>query len=465
METATAVKGRKAVAIGYSARKLWSELPAGKRTDGSHFYLTGAGIKLALHSPSEAQPMPAGVTPVMAAADFLSMVRRNVMMHLGGAVADALGVRMHPDMLKWCVTVPAQWGEASKAAVRTAALRAGIITKVDSPQLMIVLEPEAAALHAKVFKSLNMSAGNVFMVVDAGGGTVDVTVHEVEEEAGEVLLAEVVSADGDFSGSTFVDRNFEAFYRHEVGHTYGNSSSGSGPGNSSSGSGPGNSSSSCSSSKTAEAKVLCSKLLLVGGFADSPYLQARIREAFLPRGVEVVVPHRPYAAVLSGAVLYGSHPELIRARRSRLSYGLRACAPYIDGAPGKFWHEAEKCFYTDRIFNAFVSKNERVGSNQEFSHYFTPLYPEQDSCIIELYGGDAVDVPYVDDDSPNSMHKIAELTIQSPPAESVVDDDDLPPLERLIHVGLLFGGTQIGVVAEDCSSGTVQRTRVKFASY
>lgn len=37
----------------------------------------------------------------------------------------------------------------------------------------------------------------------------------------------------------------------------------------------------------------------------------------------------------TGAVLYGSHPELIRARRSRLSYGLRACAPYIDGAPGE----------------------------------------------------------------------------------------------------------------------------------
>lgn len=44
--------------------------------------------------------------------------------------------------MQWCVTVPAQWGEASKAAVRTAALRAGIITKVDSPQIMIVLEPE-----------------------------------------------------------------------------------------------------------------------------------------------------------------------------------------------------------------------------------------------------------------------------------------------------------------------------------
>lgn len=46
-----------------------------------------------------------------------------------------------------------------------------------------------------------------------------VGLFQVEEEAGEVLLAEVVSADGDFSGSTFVDRNFEAFYRHEVGHT------------------------------------------------------------------------------------------------------------------------------------------------------------------------------------------------------------------------------------------------------
>lgn len=54
-----------------------------------------------------------------------------------------------------------------------------ITSRYDSPAELDSLESQAAALHAKVFKSLNMSAGNVFMVVDAGGGTVDVTVHEV----------------------------------------------------------------------------------------------------------------------------------------------------------------------------------------------------------------------------------------------------------------------------------------------
>ena len=51
---------------------------------------------------------------------------------------------------------------------------------------MIILEPEAAALQA-AFEALNrysrvdaaMSPGDVFMVIDAGSGTVDITVHEV----------------------------------------------------------------------------------------------------------------------------------------------------------------------------------------------------------------------------------------------------------------------------------------------
>ena len=40
-------------------------------------------------------------------------------------------------------------------------------------------------------------------------------------------------------------------------------------------------------------------------------------------------------STLSGAVLYGCHPELIHARRSRSTYGIKACAPYVEGAPGK----------------------------------------------------------------------------------------------------------------------------------
>ncbi|MEW5309675.1 MAG: hypothetical protein WDW38_001544 [Sanguina aurantia] len=490
--TAVLYKGRTALACGYTARKLWNALSPAERVDGSHAYLTGAAIKLSLNSAQEAQYLPAGITPLMAAADFLSLFRRTVMLHLGRAVASALNVTMHSDMIQWCITVPAQWSDASKATVRNAALRAGIISKLDSPQLMIILEPEAAALHAKTLRAIELAVGDVFMVVDAGGGTVDVT---VEEQGGELLLAEMVSAEGAYAGSTYVDRNFEAFYRGEVGEVafdvwkktdapayqmvmdafevvkcqfagplQGASSFSSptfrvpvpptlhsrlladdkaalqvnhgssndielteddmvtffepviasilhlatsqinkiaGPAN---GGGSGSAGSSSSSRSgvthaTRGGELHCNKMLLVGGFASSPYLQGR----------------------LQGSVIYGSRPELIHARRSRLSYGLRACAPYQDGAP-------------------------------DLSHLVGHI------VRLSRYGGDATDVSYVDDASPDSMHKIADLTIDTPPDGSETG-------ERLIHVKLLFGRTEIGIVAEDLSTGVKRQTRARFASY
>lgn len=40
------------------------------------------------------------------------------------------------------------------------------------------------------------------------------------------------------------------------------------------------------------------------------------------------------AAAAAGAALYGLHPDLIRARASRLTYGVRVAVPYQDGMPG-----------------------------------------------------------------------------------------------------------------------------------
>ncbi|GFH32018.1 uncharacterized protein HaLaN_31165, partial [Haematococcus lacustris] len=104
------------------------------------------------------------------------------------------------------------------------------------------------------------------------------------------------------------------------------------------------------------------QVLLVGGFARSPYLQARVRAAVLDSGLaeQVVVPPAPHAAVLGGAVLYGDNPSLIHARRSRMAYGVRSCCPYVPGAPGKFFHKEDKSWYTNSLFVPFVEKNEMV---------------------------------------------------------------------------------------------------------
>lgn len=60
-------------------------------------------------------------------------------------------------------------------------------------------------------------------------------------------------------------------------------------------------------------------------------------------------------------MLYGCNPDLVHARRSRLTYGIKACVPLDDpDAPGRFWNEEEACFYTDRLFHVFVEKGQLV---------------------------------------------------------------------------------------------------------
>lgn len=74
--------------------------------------------------------------------------------------------------------MPAIWNEKAKALMRQAIVEAGIINEDDPVhRLTLVSEPEAAALYCeKHSASWDMKQGNQFMVVDAGGGTVDLII-------------------------------------------------------------------------------------------------------------------------------------------------------------------------------------------------------------------------------------------------------------------------------------------------
>ncbi|GFH19556.1 uncharacterized protein HaLaN_16518 [Haematococcus lacustris] len=109
----------------------------------------------------------------------------------------------------------------------------------------------------------------------------------------------------------------------------------------------------------------CSTVLLVGGFARNRYLQARVRAAVMGSGLaqQVVVPDVPHAAVLGGAVQYGFHPARIHGRRSLKAYGVTTCAPWIEGAPGKFPDFGTGIWMTDCYFLRFVKKGELVSKS------------------------------------------------------------------------------------------------------
>lgn len=127
--------------------------------------------------------------------------------------------------IQWVLTVPAIWNDTAKQFMREAAEKAGI----NRDNLMIALEPEAASLYCMTLNidslgttqaqkgpvSPGLPIGTKYMVVDVGGGTVDITVHELVKAK---TLKELNWASGGAWGGTQVDAAFINLIKKIIGN-------------------------------------------------------------------------------------------------------------------------------------------------------------------------------------------------------------------------------------------------------
>lgn len=60
----------------------------------------------------------------------------------------------------------------------------------------LIKEPEAAALYTLQSLKFSLEEGNVFVICDAGGGTVDLISYQVEAVSPRLQLKELVSGKG-----------------------------------------------------------------------------------------------------------------------------------------------------------------------------------------------------------------------------------------------------------------------------
>eukprot|EP00947_MAST-08B_sp_MAST-8B-sp1_P001498 g1498.t1 len=120
-----------------------------------------------------------------------------------------------PSNVRWALTVPAIWDDFGKKFMRRAAFKAGLINNEQSERLVLALEPEAASLAVGAGQDLSgklLRQGSKYMVLDCGGGTTDITVHEVRKVKPQVELSEVISPTGGDWGGCKVDEEFIKFF-------------------------------------------------------------------------------------------------------------------------------------------------------------------------------------------------------------------------------------------------------------
>jgi hypothetical protein len=201
------------VAFGRDARRQFYELdPAEMRR---HVFLSG--FKMAMSPSSRGATALADVTVMGEGANVPVPLRVAVAKTLEyirlEAVDRAAGIGLAEASLSWVITLPAIWDNQGKYFMREAAVDAGLIPDVNSSRLALALEPEGAiissALEAPEEVRAKLTVGQRLLVLDCGGGTVDVTVSELVAQD-PPRLREILPPSGGAWGGTSVDAQFVA---------------------------------------------------------------------------------------------------------------------------------------------------------------------------------------------------------------------------------------------------------------
>ncbi|KAF5593958.1 hsp70 family chaperone [Fusarium pseudoanthophilum] len=159
-----------------------------------------------------------GKSTVDAIADYLHLlwdhVLKTIIKARGKNVVEALCFHV-------VITVPAIWKNYARDAMLEAAQKAGITAtrRAGATTISFAPEPEAAALASICERAENLAEGDVFVICDAGGGTVDLISYKVEN-TDPVALQEAVVGSGGLCGGIFIDQEFQRICKARLGRDW-----------------------------------------------------------------------------------------------------------------------------------------------------------------------------------------------------------------------------------------------------
>ncbi|CAO3587294.1 unnamed protein product [Absidia cylindrospora] len=464
---------------GHAARRIAMK-------PNSQDYLLMSKFKLFLMDDTQ-DTLPNGLNVINVIADYL----RSFHDHVKSELLKGFAGNYDQSKFRYCLTVPAMWSNRAKAATREAAIRAGLVLRSDHPErLMLISEPEAAALYCeKKSEQFNLAHGQRFMICDAGGGTVDLIVFEIDQKPGQKrTLKEVTNGHGGSCGSAFLDVNMREYIKRKFSHLGSINDTAMEhimdtfvniikpefdgyedhfldlPASMGLGDLTDESIGLENGSICLPAQELCEQvfepvilqvlqliegqlnqslnleaIFLVGGFGQSNYLFRRVEEVFANRVGMIGVPPRGELAVVRGAVYFGLSPQQITERVSRRTYGVETRMLFQQDVDPEEYSvigvDGRK--YCRQRFSVYVQKGQSVKVDECVSKTFVISYPSDTDSDLYAFDGEG---PAPRLTSHPSIQKVGHFPIRMPTLEGV------KPGEKVnMTIRMYFGLTEIKI--------------------
>ncbi|XP_056315242.1 heat shock protein family A (Hsp70) member 12A.3 [Danio aesculapii] len=420
----------------------------------------------------------------------------------------------------WVLTVPAIWNAAAKQFMREAAIKADLVIESEPERLVFALEPEAASIYCKQLPSegyiaeeacqdtLEQKPGTQYMVVDCGGGTIDITVHEVVEDGN---LKELHAASGNDMGGQTVDRKFISFLKEIFSEKIYNKFAQEFPSEALKLKYDIALAKSCDElvliqcpvslqdlakkEKTIESyfegvegaewdegsiiikedklqsffdeslKATAEKLeeimsnpelniefmLLVGGFAECKILKKFLKEHF--NKCKIICPVEPQVVIIKGAIRYAKQPKVVKSRVSALTYGIRIDAPFdevLHNCKSSYVNSVGQA-YCDVCFETFVRKGDSVNCDEVRQFFFNPSDTHQTSATFQFFSTDKKQPQFIDE---LGVEPVGFFTVGMPKTDG--------GLSREIKLEIKFGSTEMKATATDVDSGVTTSVKLDF---
>ncbi|KAM0263306.1 hypothetical protein ACHAPA_008797 [Fusarium lateritium] len=155
------------------------------------------------------------------ATELISDYLRKIWKHTLETINKDRGAAVEALQFHVVITVPAIWKDYARQYMTEAANKAGILDRrtAGKTRLTFAPEPEAAALSTLCETGRGVKPGEVYLVCDAGGGTVDLISYKIGS-VNPIQMEEAVEGTGGLCGGIFIDEDFEIIIKNRLGRRW-----------------------------------------------------------------------------------------------------------------------------------------------------------------------------------------------------------------------------------------------------